>query len=157
MHTLEPLIAEIELFRGMNPRHLQLVAGCAANVRFESDEFLGRAGDPADHFWVIRQGSVALEIFSPERGSITVATMGEGDIVGFSWLVPPYLLRFDVHAVTATRALLFDGRCLRGKCEVDAELGHELLKRFSQLVVQRLDAVSLQLLDVYGEHPENAR
>jgi CRP-like cAMP-binding protein len=153
METLQQIIADIEFFRGLKREHLELITGCAANVRVEAGTFLGRAGDPADQFWVIREGRMALELVVPGRGRVTIATMSEGEVVGFSWLLPPYHLHFDVRAVTDTRALLFDGRCLRGKCVADPHLGFELLSRFSRVMADRIRAMSLQLLDVYGDHP----
>ena len=153
VQSLEPIIAKVELFKDLRPEHLRLIAGCASNVRYEPDTFAGRAGDDADRFWVIRQGRMALELFTPGRGAITVATIGEGDVVGFSWLLPPYQLHFDIHVLTATGALLFDGRCLRGKFGSDAVLGYEMLNRFSRIIVSRIEAMSLQLMDIYGDHP----
>ncbi len=152
MPTLEPIIAELPLFQGMQPGHIQLITGCAANVRFEAGEYVGREGQPANRFWVIRQGRVALGIHAPGRGAVTIQTIGEGDVAGWSWLVPPHQLRFDIHAVTATRALMFDGKCLRGKFAGDHELGYELMQRFSHVMLRRLEAMSLQLLDLYGNH-----
>lgn len=152
MQTLEPILAEVDVFRGMKPEHLAAMAGCATNVRYEAGEFPGRTGDPADKFWVVRQGRMALEIFVPGRGAITIESLSEGDVVGFSWLLPPYELRFDVHALTATRALMFDGRCLRSKFATDPELGYDLLGRFSRIMAHRIEAMSLQLMDVYGDH-----
>jgi CRP-like cAMP-binding protein len=152
VETLEPIVAGLPLFKGLKPAYLQLITGCAANVRCEAGEFLGREGQPADRFWVIRQGRVALEIHAPGRGPLTVQTIGEDDVVGWSWLVPPYQLRFDIHAVTSTRALMFDGKCLRGKFAHDPELGYELMQRFSQVILRRLEAMSIQLLDLYGDH-----
>lgn len=152
METLEPVVAEVPLFKGLKPAHIKLITGCAANVRYEAGEFLGREGGAAEKFWVIRQGRVALEIHAAGRGSLTIQTLGENEGVGWSWLVPPYQLRFDIHAITATRALMFDGKCLRGKCASDFELGYELMQRFSQVIMSRLDAMTLQLLDLYGDH-----
>uniref|UniRef100_A0A832MKZ8 Cyclic nucleotide-binding domain-containing protein n=1 Tax=Eiseniibacteriota bacterium TaxID=2212470 RepID=A0A832MKZ8_UNCEI len=151
--TLEPILAEVEFFRGMKQEHLALVAGCAQNVRYDRGEFAGRVGDPADKFWVVREGRMALELHTPNRGAITIATMTEGDVVGFSWLLPPYQLRFDVHVLQPTRALMFDGACLRGKCVADPSLGLDLYQRVTRIIAERLEAMSLQLLDVYGEHP----
>jgi CRP-like cAMP-binding protein len=153
VETLEPIIARIDFFHGLKPDHLALIAGCASNVRVPDGAFLGRAGDPADQFWVIREGRLALELLVPGRGVTTIATMAEGDVVGFSWLLPPYQLHFDVHALAPTRALLFDGRCLREKCVRDPELGYQLLSRFSSIMADRIRFMSLQLIDVYGEHP----
>jgi CRP-like cAMP-binding protein len=151
VQTLEPLVKEVRLFEGMEEPHLEMVTGCAANVRFEADTFLGRLGEPADRFWVIRQGLVALEVHAPGRGAMVIGTAREGDVVGFSWLLPPHQFRFDVHVLDPTRALQFDGRCLRVKCSQDPRFGHALLSRFSQLMAERLDALSLQLVDLYGD------
>jgi CRP/FNR family cyclic AMP-dependent transcriptional regulator len=151
MQTLEPIVANLPLFHGMKDEHLVLIAGCARNVRYEAGERIGRQGEPADSFWAIREGRVALQIHSPERGALTVQTVGENDVLGWSWLVPPHQWHFDAVAITATRAIVFDGRCLRGKFEHDYELGYQLLQRFSRLIVERLEATGLQLLDVYGD------
>ena len=150
MKTLEPIIESLPLFDRLKPHHLALVAGCASNVRFDAGDFIGRQGAPADSFWVVRQGRVALEIHAPGRGALTIATVGENEILGWSWLVPPHQWHFDAHALTATRAIVLDGRCLRGKFTSDPEFGYEILRRFMPLIVNRLEATSLQLLDVYG-------
>lgn len=152
MQTLEPIVAELPLFKGMRPEHISLISGCATNVRYEAGEFVGREGEPADKFWIIRQGRLALEIHSPDRGALTIQTVGENEVLGWSWLVPPHQWHFDAHALSATRALMFDGRCVRGKFATDPELGYELTRRFAQIIVQRLEATSLQLLDLYGDH-----
>jgi CRP-like cAMP-binding protein len=156
VETLEGIVAKVDLFQGMKPEHIALLAGCASNVRYEAGEFPARAGSHADRFWVIREGRVALELWAPGRGAFPVATMFAGDVVGFSWLLPPYQLQFDIHALTMTRALLFDGRCLREKCEKDPELGHGLLSRFAGLMADRIQVLTLQLLDVYGDHAVGA-
>ncbi|HSR23524.1 MAG TPA: cyclic nucleotide-binding domain-containing protein, partial [Candidatus Eisenbacteria bacterium] len=109
-----------------------------------------REGDPADWFFVLRQGSVALEVASPERGPIVIQTLGPGDAVGWSWLFPPYRWHLDAVARGPVAAVAFDAACLRGKCDEDHELGHRLMARFAELMLQRLMATRLQLLDVYA-------
>jgi len=153
METLEPILAEHPFFEGLEPRHLSLIVGCASNVRFNPGQLLFREGDKANQFYMIRQGKVAVEIHAAERGSITVQTVGEGEVLGWSWLIPPYRWRFDARAVELTRAIALDGECLRTKSEEDHSLGYELLKRFSLTIVERLDAMRLQLLDLYRAHP----
>jgi CRP-like cAMP-binding protein len=152
VQTLEPIITGLPLFQGLKPEHVRLIAGCAANASFDAGEFLGRKGEPADRFWAIRQGLVALEIHSAGRGPLTIQTATDDAVVGWSWLVPPHVLHFDIRATTRTRALIFDGKCLRGKFETDHELGFELMQRFSRLFARRFEAMSLQLLDLYGNH-----
>ena len=152
METLERILAEHPFFKEQEARYLQLIVGCAANVRFDAGQFIFREGEEANQFYVIRHGKVALEIFAPERGPIMIETLGEGEILGWSWLVPPYHWRFNARAVELTRAIALDGKCLRTKCEEDHNLGYELLKRFAHIIEQRLQATRLQLLDVYGVH-----
>ncbi len=150
METLEKTLAEHPFFHGLEPRYLQLAVGCASNVRFDAGEFILREGEEANHFFLIRQGRVALEVYAPNRGSIAIQTLEEGDILGWSWLIPPYQWRFDARAVELTRAIALDGKCLRAKCEEDHDLGYELLKRFAAILGRRLDATRFQLLDLYG-------
>jgi CRP/FNR family cyclic AMP-dependent transcriptional regulator len=150
MQTLEPILAEHPFFKGLIKPYLELLAGCASNVRFEAGEYILRQGQEANNFYIIRHGKVALELLSPGRGSITIETIGVGDVLGWSWLFPPYHWRFDARAIELTRAIALDGVCLREKCESDHNLGYELMKRFAEIVTQRLQATRLQLLDVYN-------
>ena len=152
MQTLEPILAAHPFFRDLPQPYLQLLVGCAMNVRFNAGQLIFQQGEPADHFYLLRSGTVNIEIPTPERGSLTIQTLGEGDVLGWSWLFPPYRWTFDARALTLTRAIALDGACLRAKCERDHSLGYDLLKRFAAIVVERLQATRLQLLDVYGTH-----
>lgn len=149
--TLEPIIAEHPFFRGLSSDDIQLLTGCASNVVFKAGETICREGDPANQFFVLRQGKVALEVHTPERGAVVLQTIGAGEILGWSWLIPPYQWRFDARAMELTRAIALDGECLRNKCEANPRLGYELLKRVAAVFAERLLATRLQLLDVYGQ------
>jgi len=153
METLEPILAKHPFLKGLEPRHLKILVGCASNVRFNADQFLFHEGEEANEFYMIREGKVAVQIQGAERGPITVQTIGEGDVLGWSWLIPPYRWRFDAKALELTRAIALDGKCLRTKSEEDHDLGYELLKRFAGIIVERLEAARLQLLDVYKSRP----
>jgi CRP-like cAMP-binding protein len=150
MQTIEQLLAEAPAFDGMREDHLALIAGCASNQVFEPGDFLMREGDPADRFYVIRRGRVALETFVPDRGALIVETVDDGDLLGWSWLVAPYRTSFDARAMSTAHAITFDAECLRGKCDEDGVLGYELMKRFVPVIVERLQATRVRLLDVYG-------
>jgi CRP-like cAMP-binding protein len=151
MRTLETLITESPLFVGLDDEQLALVAGCGRNVVFGAGERLFREGDPADAFFLVRHGLVALDTYVPNRGALTVDTVGAGEIAGWSWLVPPHRWHFTGRAVESVRAVAFDGACLRGKCDDDLVLGYDLLTRFAQVLVERLQATRFQLMDVYGD------
>ena len=152
METLERIIEEHPFFAGLDQEFMDLVLGCASNVRFPKGTYIFREGDEANTFYLVREGNVALEIFAPQRKPIIVATLGIGEVLGWSWLLPPYHWKFHAHAVADTRAIALDGKCLRTKCEQNHDLGYEVLKRFAQVVAQRLDATRYQLLDVYSAH-----
>ena len=150
MRTLEGVLAKHPFFAGLDPGYLELAVGCALNRRVNAGEFIFREGEAADHFYLIREGKVALEVSAPGRGSLTIQTLGPGDVLGWSWLVPPYRWRFDARAAETTRVLVLDGKCVRDKCEADHAFGYELLKRVASVLGQRLDAARFQLLDVYS-------
>lgn len=152
IQTLEPYLAEHPFLNGLAPEHLKIIVGCASNVRFDAGQFILREGEEANNFYIIRHGRVSLEIFTSDRGPITIQTIGEGEVLGWSWLIPPYHWHYDARALELTRAIALDGKCLRTKCEHDHDLGYELLKRFAHIITQRLEATRLQLLDVYGIH-----
>ena len=80
-------------------------------------------GKEANTRYLIREGKVALEVVAPGHGSLTIETLGGGDMLGWSWLIPPYRSRFDARAVEMTRAIALDGKCLRAKCEEVSILG----------------------------------
>jgi CRP-like cAMP-binding protein len=151
MEGLERILKDHSFFAGFAPQHLALVVGCARNHRFEARQTLFREGEPANEFFLIRHGKVALDILDPGRTPIVFATLGVGEIVGASWLVPPYRWTFDARAVELTRAIGIDAACLRRKCEADHDFGYEMMKRFLPELVKRLQATQLQILDVYGK------
>jgi len=150
MDSLESILQEHPFVKNLSSEHIQLIVGCAKNVVFKVGQYLFKEDEEANEFYILRSGKVALEIYTPEYGSITIQTVGEGEVLGWSWLIPPYEWRFDGRAVELTRAIALDGKCLRGKCEQDPKLGYELMKRLASVFEGRLYAMRLQLLDIYN-------
>ena len=150
VHTLEQLIADLPVFSGLAPTQLALIAGCGRNTHSAAGTLLVREGEPADTFFLIRHGMVALEVQAPGRAPLRIGTLHEGEILGWSWLFAPYRWQLDGRAIEPCRLVAFDGACLRGKCEEDHELGYQLMTRFAGILIARLQATRLQLLDVYG-------
>jgi len=151
METLQNILTAHPFFAEFPPRYLELVAGCASNVRFAPGEIIFHEGEDAAKFYLIREGKVELNIVSERRGPLRIVTLQEDDILGWSWLFPPYRWKFSARAVEPTRAFAMDGQCLREKAEHDHDLGYELLKRFARVSESRLDTMRLQLIKVY-EH-----
>jgi CRP/FNR family transcriptional regulator, cyclic AMP receptor protein len=149
---LERIVRDHAFFAGLDEEFSRLVSGCAKNVRFDAGQYLFHEGEPADVFYLLRHGRVALEITAPERGPVTFQTAVAGEIVGVSWLIPPYRWTYDAKALELVRAIAMDATCLRQKCDDDHHLGYEMMKRFVPVLVERLQATRLQILDVYGPH-----
>ena len=147
---LERIVGGHPLFAGLPGDFLKLVSGCARNAVFRAGEHLLQEGEPAEEIFLVRSGRVALEITAPGHGRMTFQTAGAGAVVGLSWLVPPYRWTFDARALEDSRVVAINAECLRVKCEADAGLGYEVMKRFMPTVVRRLHDTRLQLLDVYG-------
>jgi len=152
IHTLELVIKEHPFFEGLSEKHLEFITGCAKNERFEARQVIFREGDPANAFYFIREGLVNVELLIPGRGPTVLQTVAEGEILGWSWVSPPYRWHFGARTQQRTRALVFDAKCLREKCDEDHDLGYEVLKRFVSVISERLDATRLQLMDIYGRN-----
>ena len=150
----EPLLHPLDgvpLFDQLDDARRTLLEECAADAKFAPGEQLFRQGDLARAFYVIRHGTVAIETFVPARGAVTIETLGPGETIGWSWLFPPFRRHFDARALTAVDATAFHAECVRGKCEADPTLGFELMSRFAQVLIERMQWTRLRLLDVYGD------
>jgi CRP-like cAMP-binding protein len=155
MKSIADLLAEVPTFVGISNDHRDLIAGCGQNVVIATGDYVFREGDPANAFYAIRDGAVALELGAPS--TLVIETLHAGDVLGWSWLFPPYRVRYDARAMEEVHAIAFDGACLRDKCDADHDLGYELMKRFAQIITERLQATRLRLLDVYGPPLAEAR
>jgi len=140
-----PLVVEI------GEKYIDLITQNASIVRFNPGETIVQAGDDADRFFLIRHGEVAIETYAPERGPIVVQTIGEGEMIGWSWFLPPYKWHFDARAVQLTRAISVLAQPIRDLCEEDNELGYRVNRYISQIIGQRMEATRMQLLDVFHE------
>ncbi len=150
MRTLTDLIVEQGLLKELDPSKIETISGCGKNAVFEAGAYIQKEGDPADHFYLVRAGKASLETFIPGRGNVIFKTLSEGDLVGVSWLVPPYRSSFDARALEECRAIEFDANCLRQHCEADHDLGYALLMKFVPVILDRMRSARLQILDVYG-------
>lgn len=150
MKSIAEELASLPFSEGLLPAHVELIAGCGKNEAYQPGTYLLREGQETNTFWAIRSGKVALELHCPRRGSLVIETIGPGQVLGWSWLFPPYRALFDARVLETTRAIAFDGACLRGKAEQDHELGYRLMKRVASVFTERLAATRYQLLDVYG-------
>jgi CRP-like cAMP-binding protein len=146
---MQGIFAHHGFLHGLGERNLMILASGARPFTHEANEMLGREGEPARAFYLIQAGHVALEVATPQHGLVTIETAGKGDIVGWSWLVPPHRWKFDCRALDRVQGLAFDAEWLREKCENDHELGYHLLKQLVTVLASRLAATRLRLLELY--------
>jgi CRP/FNR family cyclic AMP-dependent transcriptional regulator len=111
---------------------------------------LFREGGPADRFWLIRDGRVALEFNVPGRGEMVIEELGPGSVLGWSWMFPPYRWHFSAVAVEQILAIELNGADVRRLCDNDPALGYELTRRFAGVLIDRLQAARLRLVDLYA-------
>lgn len=150
LESIESILKEHYCFKGLDKKYIDMIVKKASYVNFDEGEIVFRENDKADKLLIITEGIVALEArVAPDRDPITIQMIGEGDILGWAWLFPPYLCHFDSRAVAPTKAIVLDGAFIRTKCDEDHDLGYELLKRFAYVIEQRLQAVRLQNPNMY--------
>jgi CRP-like cAMP-binding protein len=157
--TLETLKSDLfaaPFCEGLDQDHLEVLLTCAHEERILKGRFLFHEGATADEFYIIVSGRVGLELDCPNRGGLSIQTCGAGDLVGTSWLIPPYVWRFDAKVLEDSRLISMDAAVLRERCKADLAFGYAMLERIAQVKAERLDAARLQLLDVYG-NPEEGR
>jgi CRP-like cAMP-binding protein len=143
MDALERRLAQHPFLAGLIPAQLPVLRASAMAAEFKAGEVIFRAGDPANRFYLVEEGRVTLE--SSAAGSpAVIQTIGPGDVLGWSWLFPPYLWNFDARAETETRAIFLYATRLREECEQDHNLGYELMKRMSAVMLERLQATRRQ-------------
>jgi CRP/FNR family transcriptional regulator, cyclic AMP receptor protein len=144
------VLAAHPFLRGMAPDQLSVLAEAARDVSFPARHRLFEDGGNATHFWLIQCGHVSLDLHVPGEGPVVIETVGMGELLGWSWLFPPYKWAFGAVAVTAVEAFEFDAAAVRQSCTADPELGYELGQRISRVLAQRLQAVRIRLIASSG-------
>lgn len=146
-------LGEHPFLQGLSKEHVAALAELAEQAQFEAGSYIFREGEKASAFYLIRQGKTAVETFAAQRGNLTIQTIDAGDVLGWSWLLPPQNWRFSARAIELVRTVKLDGGKLMQLCENDHELGFQIFSRLLQVVAQRLEATRIQLLDIYGINP----
>jgi CRP/FNR family cyclic AMP-dependent transcriptional regulator len=149
METLEPLLRAHPFFKDLDDAQVHFMTECARNLRFHVGDFLMREGGDADSLILLRTGRATLEVHLPNRGAMQVENVGPGDVLGWSWLFPPYRWQLDARAVEPIVALVFDAKCVHAKMESDPRLGYAITKPLLKHMYDRLTRVRMARLDLY--------
>jgi CRP-like cAMP-binding protein len=141
-------LGDLPFFKGLSFAQLQTLAECAMQTSFAAGAALFRERDPANRFYVMLSGSVALESRPNTGEPLRILTLGAGDVLGWSWLFPPYRWHFDARALEPVSAIFFYATRLCEHCETDPELGYALVMRMAEVMMQRLQATQRQLFQI---------
>jgi CRP/FNR family transcriptional regulator, cyclic AMP receptor protein len=147
MQTDISILAAQPFLRGMSTQQLELLAGNSVPAEFRAGERIFNEGAPANRFYLILGGQVELESPVLDDGAVHIQTLGAGDLLGCSWLLPPYFWQFNAWAVTPTKGICFHGTHLRELCETNRDFGYELMKRVSEILLKRMQAMRRELLE----------
>ncbi|HTT25389.1 MAG TPA: cyclic nucleotide-binding domain-containing protein [Thermoplasmata archaeon] len=143
-------LGEHPFLRGLDPEFLRALQPLARSREFATGDHLVREGDVAESLHLILAGKVALELVNAERPRLTVQTLGPGEVLGWSWLVPPHRWRFDARALKPTRTWAIEAAGLRALLEARPEQGYRFLLRLLPVVAERLEHTRIQLMDIYA-------
>ena len=151
METMTPILAAHPFCKGLDSRYLKLIVECAERRTFTPGQFLCRDEEEARKFYVIHHGRVAVEIYRPRRGAVTIQTLGEGEVLGWLWFDQPYHWHLDARALDLTRVISLDVPCLLKKCNQDPAFGYELMRRYAHHLAVQFRVTKVQLADFYGD------
>ena len=141
---LEGQVAAHPFLIGMSAQHIRLLADCAMRSQFSAGQVIFQKGETAKRFYLIERGKVALESSTGDK-VIEIDQVGAGDLLGWSWIFPPYVWHFDARAIEPTTAIVLHGTILREYCDADPALGYVLFKRMSEVMMRRLQAARVKL------------
>lgn len=147
---IEDFLAGQDFFAGLDPRSIAFLAECASRRRVDAGDTLFRHGEDAGRFFLLCSGRVSVEIPAIEGPRLEVQSLGPGQVAGWSWLIPPYKWSFQARALEEAEVIEFDGERVRAQCEQDPAFGYAMMKRFSALMSERLQAARVRMMEEWN-------
>ena len=147
MQSIEDYLSTHSFFSGLDDNFMKFLSNSAQGVQIKEDQVLFQQGKPADKFYLLRSGQVSIQVPALVGPTLELQVLGEGQILGWSWLIPPYRWNFQARALQDSDLLEFDGSAILAHCEEDPKFGYELFKRFAALMSKRLDAARQKIMD----------
>jgi CRP/FNR family transcriptional regulator, cyclic AMP receptor protein len=149
-------LATHPFLHGMSRDHLAALAEAGSDVTFPARHRIFEDGGHADRFWLIKSGFAALDLHVPGQGRMKIETIGRGELLGWSWLFPPYEWAFGAVAASPVKAFEFDARAVRAMCASDPVLGYEVTQRLAGALAKRLESARSRLITA-SIHPVGTR
>ncbi len=157
MESLEQALTQHPFLAGLDRGYARQLAGLASYQSFPAHQVIFDEGQPANELYLIRKGKVAIETALLGCESLVIQELGPGEVLGWSWLLPPYEWHYSARAAEPTDVIVLDGKALRARCEADHDLGYEMMKRFALVIVERLAATRRRLLHYPDPKPAEER
>jgi len=148
--SIASLLTEETFFHGLSSEFIAFLAVHAAERKVAKGEILFEHGQHADRFYLLRDGRITIEVPAISGPALEVQSLGAGQVLGWSWLIPPYKWSFQARAMQDTDVLEFDGRATLERCESDPRFGYEMMKRFSALMSERLEAARAKIMEEWN-------
>lgn len=148
--SLTTYLVNHPVFEGLEPSQVSLIVSYASEAQYKPGQRVFQRDFDAHEFFIVRSGSVAIEVPAIDGESLKIQTVGAGSLLGWSWFIPPYRWSFDARAVTQSSVISVNGDKLRASCDADPRLGYELIKRFAMLMAERLNAARISAMKHYA-------
>jgi CRP-like cAMP-binding protein len=150
MQSKDDYLAAHDFFKGLNEDFMKTLSEFATEKRVSEGEVLFQQGKAADKFFLVRKGRVSVQVPALVGPPLELQVLGEDQVLGWSWLIPPYRWNFVARAVEDSDVIEFDGGAILARCEQDPKFGYELFKRFTALMSERLDAARQKMMDQWN-------
>ena len=148
--SIQDYLSTHAFFSGLDDAFMKFLSDSAAELKIEKGDVLFQQGERADKFYLLRKGQVSVQIPALMGPTLEIQTLGEDQMLGWSWLIPPYRWNFQARAMEDSELLQFDGSAILARCEKEPKFGYELLKRFASLMSERLDAARQKMMDEWN-------
>jgi len=148
--SIEDYLPTHAFFSELDDNFMKFLTDSATELKIKKGDVLFQQGERADKFYLLRNGQVSVQVPALMGPTLEIQTLGEDQILGWSWLIPPYRWNFQARALEDSDLLEFDGSAILARCEEDPKFGYELLKRFAALMSERLDAARQKTMDEWN-------
>jgi len=149
-NSIQQVLSDAPVFSGLSDDFIERLAGHGSERSVENGEVLFRSGEPARNFFLLIEGEISIEIPAVTGPTLQVQRLRPIRVLGWSWLLPPFKWSFNARAETNSKVLEFDGEAVLKDCEADPEFGYEVIKRFSALMAERLDAAHRRMMEQWS-------
>ncbi len=153
MDSINQILIAHPFFKDLTPAIIQRLIRFSSLGKFNAGQYVFTEGEEANDFYLVLKGGISLEVNIANYGPVTIENIGRGDIMGWSWLYPPFRWHFDARAKEETEVIVLNGKALRAHIEIDHELGYNLMKSMGKIMGQRLQSTRKKIIEFYKIFP----